>query len=323
MAAIAGGRRPGVGNAPGGRPIWRSPTTWFVRERFAPGWRPGLAVALVTVLLLIAGCGDDDDSGDSAATPPASPPAGGNVSAPTGLNGDLTVFAAASLTDAFSEMKARLEGANPDLSITYNFAGSQQLATQLAEGAGADVFASANATQMRAAQDAGTISGEPVVFVRNRLAIVVPSDNPADVQEPADLARGGLKLVVANADVPVGGYTLDVLDKMSADPAFGADFRAKVEANIVSREANVRQVVTKVQLGEADAGVVYLSDVTPDVRQEVAFIEIPDEINVIAEYPVAPVEDGDTALARAFIAYLLSPGGQAVLERWGFTPLAR
>lgn len=281
-----------------------------------------LALVLVLALLLTAACGDDDINDDATATTATqSIPAGDSADVPTGLAGDLTVFAAASLTDAFSEMKGLLEEANPDLTITYNFAGSQQLATQLAEGADADIFASANATQMKAVQDAGTIDGEPAIFVRNRLAIIVPADNPADIQEAADLANDGVKLVVAAEAVPVGAYTLDMLDKISADPGFGSDYQEKVEANIVSQEDNVKQVVTKVQLGEADAGVVYVSDVTPDVREDVMIIEIPEEFNVIAEYPVAPVVDGNAELAQAFIAYLLSPGGQAVLERWGFTPL--
>lgn len=252
----------------------------------------------------------------AAATPTAD---SGDV--PTGLSGDLTVFAAASLTDAFTDMQALLEEANPDLSITYNFAGSQQLATQLAEGADAGVFASANNTQMTAAQDADRIAGEPVIFVRNRLAVIVPADNPAGLETPADLANDGLKLVVANPDVPVGQYTLEVLDNMSADPEYGADFRTQVEANIVSQEDNVRQVVTKVQLGEADAGIVYVSDVTQDVVDEVTLIEIPEEFNVIAQYPVAAVEGGDAELAQAFIDYLLSAGGQAVLAQYGFTPV--
>lgn len=274
--------------------------------------RMGLALGLVC-MLLVAACGDDDDNAPTAA--------GSGADAPTGLEGNLTVFAAASLTDAFGLVKQILEDANPDLTIEYNFAGSQALATQLGEGADADVFASANKTQMAAAQDADRIDGEPVIFVRNRLAIIVPKDNPAGITEPADLANEGVKLVVANPDVPVGGYTLDTLDKMSADPTFGADFRTKVGANIVSMESNVKQVVTKVQLGEADAGVVYVSDVTPDVRESVAFIEIPEEFNVIAEYPIAAVSDGDSDLAQAFIDFLLSAGGQEALAEWGFTPV--
>jgi molybdate transport system substrate-binding protein len=285
-------------------------------------WRAGLALVIVLMMLFVVACGGDDDDNAAAPTEPAATVTVAEPSGvPTGLSGDLTIFAAASLTDAFGQIKDTLEGANPDLSIEYNFAGSQQLAMQLGEGAGADVFASANKTQMASAQDADRIATEPVIFVRNRLAIIVPSDNPAGIESPADLANEGLKLVVANPDVPVGGYTLDMLDKMSADPAFGADFRSRVEANFVSLENNVKQVVTKVQLGEADAGVVYVSDVTPDVRADVRFIEIPAAFNVIAEYPIAAISDGDRALAQAFIDFLLSATGQAALEEWGFTPL--
>jgi molybdate transport system substrate-binding protein len=281
----------------------------------------------VCVLVIAAACGDDDDAEPTSTTAAtqasaANPSeAAGEAEVPSGLEGDLTVFAAASLTDAFGEMQEVLEDANPELSIEYNFGGSQQLATQLAEGARADVFASANATQMTAAADAGTIDGEPVVFVRNRLAIIVPADNPAGLREPSDLADDSVKLVIAAESVPVGAYTLEVLDNLSADPEYGADFRSQVEANFVSLEDNVRQVVTKVQLGEADAGIVYVSDVTPDVREDVMVIEIPEEFNVIASYPIAPVVDGDGELALAFIDFLLSPAGQAILEAWGFTPI--
>ena len=279
---------------------------------------------LIALLLAlgVAACGSDeaDPTATSAATEAASPSAGsGGV--PINLSGELTVFAAVSLTDAFTELRALLEDANPDFSISYNFAGSQALATQLAEGADADAYASANNTQMTAAQEAGRIAGEPVTFVRNRLAVIVPADNPAGLETPADFVHDGVKLVIAAENVPVGQYTLEVLDNMSADPEFGADFRERVEANVVSHESNVRQVVTKVQLGEADAGVVYVSDVTQDVVDEVMLIEIPEEFNVIATYPVAAVEGGDAELAQAFIDYLLSADGQAMLEQFGFTPL--
>jgi molybdate transport system substrate-binding protein len=273
---------------------------------------------LLVALMLVAACGGEDD--DPA--PTATSSGAGTISTnQSSVSGSITVFAAASLTDAFGEIATAMSNANPDLEITYNFGGSQQLATQLSDGANADVFASANMTQMTAAEDAEVIAGEPTIFIRNRLAIIVPADNPAGVEDPGDLAADGLKLVVAHPDVPVGRYSLDMLDKMSADPQYGESFRSEVEANIVSQEDNVRQVVTKVQLGEADAGIVYVSDVTPDVADDVTIIEVPTEHNIIAEYPVAAVADGNAELAQAFIDFLLSDDGQAILEQWGFTRL--
>ncbi|MCO5177209.1 MAG: molybdate ABC transporter substrate-binding protein [Thermomicrobiales bacterium] len=234
------------------------------------------------------------------------------------LTGKLTVFAAASLTDAFTQIGDSLKADNPDLEIEFNFAGSQALVTQLGQGAHAEVFASADTKQMGAAQDESVIANDPVIFTHNRLTIIVPADNPGGIQTPADLAKSGLKIVFANEEVPVGRYTGQVLDLMSADPAFGADFRSQVEANIVSLEENVKQVVTKVQLGEADAGIVYSSDVTPAVRDDVATIDIPDDLNVIAEYPIALVVDGDATLGQAFIDAVLSEAGQQALADNGF-----
>ena len=270
------------------------------------------------VLLLTAVACDNAVGGGVGMGPPTT---SGTPAAPRGLRGKLTVFAAASLADAFTTMQTMLEEANPGLTITFNFAGSQQLATQLVEGADADVFASANDAQMRAARAGGALAGEPRAVTRNRLAIVVPRDNPAGIAAPADLTRNGLKLVVANPDVPVGAYSLEALDKMSADPRFGADFRARVEANIVSQEDNVKQVVTKVQLGEADAGIVYVTDVSAAVAPDVTLIEIPAPFNVIAVYSIAPVTGGDAGLAQAFIDFSLSDAGQAILASYGFTPL--
>lgn len=261
--------------------------------------RIATALAVLVVLSLLAACGGDDG----------------------GESGGLTVFAAASLTDAFTEMKDDFEAQHPDITVSYNFAGSQQLATQLVGGADAGVFASANNTQMQAAQDGDVIVGDPRTFTRNRLAIIVPADNPAGLSAPADLAQPGLKIVVAGEAVPVGQYTLEALDNMSAAPEFGEDFRSNVEANFVSFEDNVRQVVSKVVLGEADAGVIYATDVTADVAFDVTLIEIPEEYNVIAEYPIAVVRDGNQELAEAFIDYVLSDDGQAILQEYGFTEL--
>ncbi|MDP9363282.1 MAG: molybdate ABC transporter substrate-binding protein [Chloroflexota bacterium] len=235
--------------------------------------------------------------------------------------GSLTVFAAASLTDAFGRIEADLEAANDGLDIAYNFAGSQALVTQLQEGAEADVFASANAAQMEAAVDNGSIVGEPVTFVRNRLAIVVPADNPAGIEAPADLADDGIQVVLAQPDVPVGRYARESLCLMGQDEtAFDDGFVDRVVGNVVSEEEDVRDVLARVQLGEADAGIVYVSDAAT-AGEAVRLIEIPNARNVVAAYPIALVEGSDEALGSAFVSYLVSPAGQATLEEFGFEPI--
>lgn len=236
--------------------------------------------------------------------------------------GDLTVFAAASLTDAYETIKTDLEASHEGLIITYNFAGSQALVTQMTEGAEADVFASANDTQMEAAVEADLIAGDPVTFVRNRLAIVTPADNPAGIAAPEDLGKAGVRLVLAQAEVPVGRYARDSICLMGQETAdFGDDFVERVAANLVSEEEDVRNVLAKVQLGEADAGIVYVSDAKVG-GDDVNLIEIPVGLNVIATYPIATVNGSDEARGDAFIAYLLSDEGQATLEEFGFEPVS-
>ncbi len=231
----------------------------------------------------------------------------------------LTVFAAASLTDAFTEIADSFEAANPGVEVVFNFASSSDLATQLAEGAPADLFASANNRQMQVAQDAGRIAGNPQTFVKNRLVLIVPADNPANIQSPRDLANEGVKLVVAAPDVPVRDYTNTMLDRLAADPGYGEEYRNAVITNIVSEEQNVRQVSAKIALGEGDAGVVYLSDVTPDIADQVIALPISDSLNTIATYPIAVTNDSANAeLGQAFIDYVLSDAGQDTLVSWGF-----
>jgi len=236
--------------------------------------------------------------------------------------GDVTVFAASSLTDAFEQIETDLEAAHPGLSITYNFGGSQALVTQLNEGAEADAFASANTAQIQAAIDNGSISGDPVIFIHNRLVIVTPQDNPAGITAPADLGNEGLKIVLAQPEVPVGRYARASVCLMGQDTAdFGAGFVARVAGNVVSEEEDVRDVLAKVAIGEADAGIVYVSDAA-SAGDEVQVIAIPDALNVVASYPIAAVTGGDAVLADAFIAYLLSPDGQATLADFGFEPVS-
>ena len=245
------------------------------------------------------------------------PQAGGETSADTIT---LNVFAAASLTNAFGEIGANFAAAHPGTEVIFNFAGSNQLATQIAEGAPADLFASANGTQMKVAIESGRIiSGTQQTFARNRLVVITPSDNPAGLTGLPDLATPGLKLVFAASEVPVGQYSLDFLDKAEADGSLGAGYKAAVIANVVSYEENVRVVLAKVSLGEADAGIVYTSDVAANAAGAVAQIEIPDNLNTVASYPIAPLNDSpNLALAQQFMDYVLSPTGQQVLTQYGF-----
>ena len=233
----------------------------------------------------------------------------------------LTVFAAASLTDAFREIGQVFE-AQKSTPVTFNFGSSSQLRTQLQQGAVADVFASADQAQMNAARDDGSIEGADVTFALNRLVAIVPKENPGRLQSAADIANPGIRFVTAAPEVPIGLYTQHMFDKMSQTSAFGTDFKDRANANIVSREPNVRQVVAKVQLGEADAAVVYLSDVTSSSAPDLLTILIPDDLNVLASYPIARVTGGPQAeLGQAFIEMVLSPSGQALLQKWNFTPV--
>jgi molybdate transport system substrate-binding protein len=235
----------------------------------------------------------------------------------------LTVYAAASLTDAFRELAQALERRQPGLTVRFNFAGSQQLASQLEQGARADVFASADQRWMDYARDRGLVQAESPVFARNRLVVIVPRSNPGRIKRLEDLARPGTKLVVAAAAVPAGRYTREALRKLAAAPGFPAEYDRRALANVVSEEENVKSVAAKVQLGEADAGLVYRSDVTPAVSEQVRVFDIPDRFNVIASYPIALLASSrNGGTARRFLELVLSDEGQGVLQRHGLMPAA-
>lgn len=206
------------------------------------------------------------------------------------------------------------------MKVAFNYAGSQQLAQQLSQGAPADVFASANNTQMNNATKAGRIiSGTQNTFVRNRLVVVFPKDNPAGIQALKDLTKPGLKLVMAAKEVPVGQYALDFLDKAVKDPAFGSSFKDDVLKNVVSYEQDVKAVLSKVALGEADAGIVYTTDIAGSRANKVNRLDIPDALNTVASYPIAKVGDTqNTDQAQAFVDMVLGSKGQAVLAKYGF-----
>lgn len=270
--------------------------------------RTYVVAALIAALVSALGCAPGNVPSPSA--PPAN----------AGASLTLNVFAASSLTDAFGEIGAQFTADNPGVALVFNFGGSNQLATQIGEGAPADVFAPANGAQMDAAIATGRVAGgAPQTFARNRLVVVTPSDNPARLTTLQDLATPGVKLVLAAPEVPAGQYALDFLDKAAADGSLGAGYQDAVLANVVSYEENVRSVLTKVALGEADAGIVYASDVAASPVGAVQQIEIPGALNTIVTYPIAALSDSpQAALAQSFVDAVLSAEGQAVLEQAGF-----
>lgn len=233
----------------------------------------------------------------------------------------ITVYAAASLTDALQELATLMERDSAPTRVRYNFAGSQQLAVQLEQGAHADVFASADQRWMDYVRERHLTAGTPKIFAHNRLVAIVPRSNPGRIHELQDLARRGVKLVIGAEAVPIGKYTREMLRRLERRAGFPAAYGDSVLANVVSQEENVKSVVAKVQLGEADAGVVYRSDVTPRVTPSLTVLEIPEGANVLASYPVAVLSGAaDSAAAKAFVTLLLGPEGRRVLVRHGLTP---
>ena len=255
----------------------------MVRSRVRP------AAVLLAVAVLAAACGGNGRS------------SGGSPASPT----EIKVFAAASLTAAFTKLGQQYTAANGGTKVTFDFAGSQALATQIRQGAPADVFASADATNMDKAKD---LVATPQNFASNRLQIVVEKGNPRGVKGLADLARGDLKVVLAAPDVPAGKYAQQILDK------------AGVTVKPVSQEDNVKAVVGKVSLGEADAGIVYATDVAAG-GDKVAGVDIPKDQNVLATYPIAVVKASrNQDAAQAFVDLVRSTEGQRVLDGYGFLP---
>lgn len=268
-----------------------------------------LICALLLSGLFLAACGGGNTDTGSTPNSTASKPAASNIS--------LQVFAAASLTESFTEIATQYQVQHPNVSIKYNFNGSQLLEQQIANGAPADVFASADQTNMKKASAAGLVESAKV-FAQNRLVVIVPAGNK-NVTTLKDLGKPGVKIDVGAASVPAGKYSQRVLDKMGASPQYGANYEVNVKKNIVSQEENVKAVVQKVQLGEVDAGFVYRTDVTNAVSNKVTVLDIPDNFNVIAQYPIAVTKSAPhSAEAQNFIDYVLSTNGQAVLQKYHF-----
>ncbi len=261
-----------------------------------------IRLLLATLVLLLLACGFTGCGGGEQ---------GQQSEDPT-----LTVLAASSLTDAFGELEGTFEEQHPGTDVVTSFASSTDLLAQIQQGAPADVFASADEAKMETALEEGLVS-EPQTFARNRPVVIVPVDNPAGIGELQDLAAPGTSIVLAQEGVPIASYAAEILENASS--TYGEDFEQRVLDNVVSREANVRASANRVALGEADATFVYVSDVTPDISDRVELVEIPEDLNVLATYPVATLEESQNPeLARDWVDLVLSEEGQGVLEGYGF-----
>jgi molybdate transport system substrate-binding protein len=266
--------------------------------------RATLSAAVATAALVgLTACGGAS-SGSPGGTAAGSSSAGGSSSArPTGT---VTVFAAASLTDVFGALGKQLEAQDPGLKVTFNFAGSSALAQQITQGAPADVFASANDAQMKVVTDAGLQAGAPQEFTENVLEIAVPKGNPAEVTGLADFARDDLTLAVCAPQVPCGA---------AAQQVFTA---AGVQARPDTQEQDVRAALTKVQLGEVDAALVYATDVKA-AGDGVEGLPFPEAAKAVNEYPITVLKAApNPAGAQAFVDLVRSPAGQKALTDAGF-----
>lgn len=256
--------------------------------------RMQVVVLLFAVALVAAGCGDDDRGGGSGPGAPA-------------REGSITVFAAASLTDAFTDLGEAFEAENDGLEVERNFGSSSRLREQILAGAPADVYASADAADMDQLVAAGAAGGASR-FATNQLRIVVPAGNAEGVTGLADFATGDLLIGLCAQEVPCGRFARQALAKAGVTPAVDTD------------EHDVRSLLTKVEAGELDAGIVYVTDVLA-AGDAVEGIDIPDANNVIATYPIASLTEAENgAVADGFVAFVLSDEGQQILGSYGFGP---
>jgi molybdate transport system substrate-binding protein len=275
--------------------------------------RPVVLACVFLVALGLVSCGGGGGGGSDSS---------GSGGGGEDQGGTLTIFAASSLTDAFGELANTFEEQNEGVEVKQSFGASSDLLAQIQQGAPADVFASAAEEEMGTAVKDDLVSGTPEVFVKNREVIMVPRDNPANIDSLEDMARPNIKLVLAARDVPAADYAVEILGK--ANKEYGSGFEDDVLSNVVSREADVRASVNRVVVGDADATFGYASDYTPDIRNRVKVIPIPPELNIIATYPIASLNDAeDPELARKWVDLVTSKDGQKVLKKWNFEPAAQ
>lgn len=274
------------------------------------GSKLGGAVALIVAAVTLAACGGSSTSDTTSAATTAAPVAS---SAATG-GGTLRVFAASSLKEVFPKLAEAFAAANEGAKVEFSFAGSDELATQIQEGAKADVYAAASTKYPDALAADGEVD-EPVPFTTNTLVLATPSGSTA-VTDLASLAKPGVKLVIGAEGVPVGDYTRKVLPAL--DASLGADWSTDVMKNVVSEEQNVKGIVAKLQSGDADAGFVYVTDAKA-AGGALTQIPIPADASPTATYPIAVVSKSDAKdLAQRWIDFVVSAAGQSILADAGF-----
>ncbi len=278
--------------------------------------RHGLLVPLLA--LALAGCSAGSSAAPSAAPPSAAPSAAASTAA-SSVPGELQIYGAASLKAALAKVKTAYEAAHAGTTLTISTDSSTALETKIEQGAPADVLLSADTTNPQKLVDKGFASGSVVKFAGNLLTVIVPAANPAGIRAPLDLATPGVKIIAAAAGVPIQKYTATLLDNLAKQPGYPADFAAKYNANVVSKEDNVGALVTKVALGEGDAGIVYVTDAK--TSDKVATVAVPDAANVPAKYGGVVVKASPNQPASAaFLTWLAGPDGQAILSSFGFLP---
>jgi molybdate transport system substrate-binding protein len=281
--------------------------------------RARLSGLTAVLILVLAACSTAAWSLSSGGEPAAAAPSGAPASVTPAAAVELTIYGAASLKGALEKVKTAYEVAVPGATLTISTDSSAALEMKIEQGAPADVFLSADAGNPQKLVEAGLADGDPVPFAGNELAVIVPADNPAGIRSPADLAGAGVKVIAAGDKVPITTYAAQLVERLSMEPGYPADFAAAYTVNVVSREDNVKGVVAKIELGEGDAGIVYVTDAK--VSTMVATVDVPESASVPATYAGVVVQGSrDVAAARAFLDWLAGPGGQAILGGFGFLP---
>jgi molybdate transport system substrate-binding protein len=276
--------------------------------------KPRLPILVAVLAVVLAAC--SSGGGASPSDAPASAQAASSGSGST-AGGELTILGAASLKGALEQAKTAYEAANPGTTLTVSTGSSSALETQIEQAAPADVFLSADTTNPQKLVDKGLAEGAPVTFASNNLTVIAPTANPAGITTPADLAKTGVKVIAAGDKVPITKYATQLVDNLAKESGYPADFAAKYAANIASKEEDVKAVVAKIELGEGDAGIVYLTDAKASTK--VTTIDVPDSANVPATYAGVVVKASkDAAAGKAFLDWFAGPDGQTILSGLGF-----